>query len=703
MIRFRYLIFVVLLLSGRIILSQGSGQIMQIQFDSEQKIESAYQIRLLPSAISIADNHDRAHALLLPFKVSMDTAVPFLAFSFSSQGYGFDNGLVTFYCRSQDQNKWNDWQPVHHAHETSPAPDRFVSELLFFDPVIRNIQLKIVLQKGNQDVPLVENVRVNLFQPFASTANNRPEKEEEYSNLDCYCPLPVFMTRTEWGCPDGQQPSCDPPSYTEVTHLVIHHSATSNSSQNWPAVVLSFWDYHVNTHGWCDIGYNWLVDPEGQLYQGRGGGDNVKGAHFSCVNSNTLGVCVIGNFMNEGPTIAAKEKLAKLISWKCCLDDLEPLGLVYHEPSQLELPVICGHRDVNNSPAPEACPSGTACPGDIFYNQLDEIKILVNAWMELENCGEPTPPENDDCENAIVLNYHPECEYIASHVEGATPSGLEQPACSPYPDFPAMEDVWFTFEATSESHGIVVDPSNYLDPVLVLYDGCIGQELACADYGGGGGQMEFIDYDGFEIGASYYVRVYHYGSRSPLSHNFDICLTDPIGLPIALFDASTQEGPAPLIVNFFDLSLNEPQAWEWYFEGGDPSFSNDPNPEGIIYDDEGIFTVSLTVSNSLGQHQLCREGFIQVNPTGIRTLTKDQIRVEPNPFDQQIRVFGEFDAHTTVDLKVCDLAGRLLFDNPLVNVTSQYIEIDLTNLSMGPYLLTIDDGNNVYRTLMMKK
>src|SRR5437016_1926200 len=72
--------------------------------------------------------------------------------------------------------------------------------------------------------------------------------------------------------------------------------AGGNAATDWAAVVRSIWVLHVQGNGWNDIGYNYLIDPNGVLYEGRGGGDGVMGAHFSCVNSGTMGVALLGTF-----------------------------------------------------------------------------------------------------------------------------------------------------------------------------------------------------------------------------------------------------------------------------------------------------------------------------------------------------------------------------------------------------------------------
>jgi hypothetical protein len=191
---------------------------------------------------------------------------------------------------------------------------------------------------------------------------------------------PPVITRTAWGCPDGQG-SRWTPQYTTVTHLIVHHSATANSSPDWGAVVLSIWNYHTFTQGWGDIGYNYLIDPNGVIYEGRGGGDNVIGAHFSCQNGGTMGLCLLGTFTAGSPTPAALNSLKQLLAWKAEQRGIDPLGSAYHSGTRLTIPTISGHRNGNPSYPDRACTT-TSCPGDNLYAQLPAIRADVNNLID---------------------------------------------------------------------------------------------------------------------------------------------------------------------------------------------------------------------------------------------------------------------------------------------------------------------------------
>jgi len=212
------------------------------------------------------------------------------------------------------------------------------------------------------DAP-VSNVTVTLFEPSAVRA--------KFSG-------PV-VSRVEWGCPDGESAPLWPPSYSVVTHAVVHHTAGANDLTDWAAEVRNIWYFHTFTNGWGDIGYNYLIDPNGVIYEGRAGGSGAIGAHFSCRNTNTVGIALLGTYSTVAPTNAALASLEKLLADLCRLDAIDPTAMLYHAPSQLMLPTILGHRDGN--PSAVTCTHGTECPGDVLYSMLPAIRTDVAAIL----------------------------------------------------------------------------------------------------------------------------------------------------------------------------------------------------------------------------------------------------------------------------------------------------------------------------------
>jgi len=139
---------------------------------------------------------------------------------------------------------------------------------------------------------------------------------------------PAIVSRTGWGCPEGQSSPRWSPAYSTVTHIIIHHTDSTNSAVDWATEVYNVWNYHANIRdgGWGDIGYHYLIDPNGVIYEGRAGGDDVIAGHVLDHNRGTMGVAFLGTFSSTEPTSSALRSAAALIAWKCAQKNIDPLG-----------------------------------------------------------------------------------------------------------------------------------------------------------------------------------------------------------------------------------------------------------------------------------------------------------------------------------------------------------------------------------------
>lgn len=266
---------------------------------------------------------------------------------------------------------WSQWWLFHIDEDSRSFGGEQMSALLSLNRQTRFVQLRVTAKDGAPGVPMV---RLNFISPGATT---RPMQKriqetmnEETQQTATKYPKPPVVTRTEWGCPDGQSTTHGTLSYTTVTHLIVHHTFEPRDAPggDWAAAVRSVWNFHVFSNGWADVGYNYLIDPNGVIYEGRAGGDNVVGAHFSGVNGNTMGVVLIGDFTNAVPTAPALASLKKILAWKADQRALDPAGQRLHAASGLTLQVISGHRDG---------PRSTECPGNAFYPHLPTLRADV--------------------------------------------------------------------------------------------------------------------------------------------------------------------------------------------------------------------------------------------------------------------------------------------------------------------------------------
>lgn len=253
---------------------------------------------------------------------------------------------------SADGVAWSDWiTPAIDDDLTDPSSGRYFTAITHFGAQQRHIEVAFGGEVGRLTVTFFP-LRVRESALLKTTG------------------VGSIVSRVEWGCPDGQG-SRGTPEYSKVTHAVVHHTAGANSVPDWAAEVLNIWYYHVMTNGWIDIGYNYLIDPNGIIYEGRAGGDGVVGAHFSCRNKNTVGIALLGTYSTMTPTAHALASLERLLGDICRRDAIDPTAVLLHPSSGLNLPTILGHRDGN---VPGATCTITECPGDALYSLLPSIR-----------------------------------------------------------------------------------------------------------------------------------------------------------------------------------------------------------------------------------------------------------------------------------------------------------------------------------------
>jgi len=192
---------------------------------------------------------------------------------------------------------------------------------------------------------------------------------------------PAIVPRSAWGADESIRRG--DPTYAPAIRLAsVHHTAGSNdySPAAAAAIMRGIQIYHVKSNGWNDIGYNFLVDRYGTVYEGRYGGidRNVVGAHIRGFNTGAVGVAVMGTFGTSAIPAAAEASLEKLLAWRLDLAHVDPLSSLtvvsggserYPAGVPVVLRAVSGHRDTGL----------TSCPGDLLYASLDAIATTTQA------------------------------------------------------------------------------------------------------------------------------------------------------------------------------------------------------------------------------------------------------------------------------------------------------------------------------------
>src|SRR4051812_11365968 len=202
---------------------------------------------------------------------------------------------------------------------------------------------------------------------------------------------PPIVPRDAWGA--AAVPPRAAPRYGLVQAAFVHHTGTANEDAPTasPAIVLGIAKFHRDTNGWNDIGYNFLVDRYGQVFEGRAGGVDqpVIGAQAQGYNAQSTSVAQIGTYTAGGITPQAFEATAQLLGWKLSLHGVPAVGTVvltsgggsdnrFAAGTPVTVNRICGHRDGD----------ATSCPGDALYGQLPALRARTAALA-----GPVAPPQ----------------------------------------------------------------------------------------------------------------------------------------------------------------------------------------------------------------------------------------------------------------------------------------------------------------------
>jgi len=219
---------------------------------------------------------------------------------------------------------------------------------------------------------LVRSLKPQKVQFIAQHLPSFP-KIYKQRDFNAFCEKPIAVLQSEWrsGLPDPKPNRMG----SKTRHIILHHSGADNFRDNYTDVVRAYYLFHLQGNNWSDIGYNYLIDPDGVLYYGRDpldsgwAQDEVTGAHFCGKNAHTMGVCLIGNYDEAIPSEASLSTLTQLIVWKVIKDDFDLFGMNPH-------PFPIGDLLQNFATHNQGC--STLCPGLNILAEIENLKISIS-------------------------------------------------------------------------------------------------------------------------------------------------------------------------------------------------------------------------------------------------------------------------------------------------------------------------------------
>ncbi|WP_329581038.1 N-acetylmuramoyl-L-alanine amidase [Streptomyces sp. NBC_01361] len=354
------------------------------------------------------------------------------------------HGSAQVRTRSLETGAWTAWKYLEANVDPLEGPEagaemRGASEPLWVGPS-DGVQVQVVHKNGSTDSGLPKGLEVNLVDPGVATNAEMKAKPAAYvapavsdsasptgsvtptdsaSPSDSAVPSapasasptpstsaspsatiptappstvpePPITSRAGWGADESLSP--DPSEYNpDVKAVFVHHSDGTNdySCADSAAIVRGIYAYHTQTNGWNDIGYNFLVDKCGTIFEGRKGGVDrpVLGAHTYGWNRESTGIAVLGDHTSTGATNAALTSVARIAAWKLGQYNADPVSTVkltagatqtnyfgtsFTAGSQYTFNRISAHRDGYN----------TQCPGSSLYGQLPTIRAWASGPVQ---------------------------------------------------------------------------------------------------------------------------------------------------------------------------------------------------------------------------------------------------------------------------------------------------------------------------------
>ena len=332
-------------------------------------------------------------------------------------GVSYQGNSLIVQVRLQQDGAWSGWRTIGHDEED--GPDASSSELgpqsrPGTDALVVGAVDYVQMRAETTDGSLPPDLKLAVIDPGtgatatekpaidtaalpssqgdqASTSGAQALRTTSGEHVDTaelsamkVAPKPYIYSRAQWGANEKLREQSNP-SYGTIKAGFIHHTVNANNytSAQVPSLMRGIYAYHTQSRGWRDIGYNFLVDRFGRIWEGRWGGVDraVVGAHTLGYNEVAFAMSAIGNFDIANPPQAVSDAYARLFAWKLSAYDIRADAMHIYVKNRF-MNAINGHRDVGQ----------TACPGRYLYAKIPAIRAATQALQNKAQSGTVTPP-----------------------------------------------------------------------------------------------------------------------------------------------------------------------------------------------------------------------------------------------------------------------------------------------------------------------
>ena len=337
-------------------------------------------------------------------------------------GEELEEDQIALQVRTRTGDEWSAWQDLEYHDEHGPDPDspEGAASRPGTEPVFVGDVDDVQVVARTQGVALPDDLSLALVDPGSAKATETEAPAEqpaagaaaydqEYddrdsmmaadgialqANLKQAVAQPMVYSRAQWGADESIRDK-SALRYGSISAGFVHHTVNANdyTEAQVPAIMRSIYAYHVKSRGWSDIGYNFLVDRFGRIWEGRFGGIDkpVVGAHTLNYNDYSFAMSAIGNFDTVEPPDVMLRAYGQLFAWKLSLHGVNPAS-TSQKVGRSTFQAINGHRDAGS----------TACPGRHLYAKLPLIRSYASQAAPATPVpvtvpvSEPSPQNNLD-------------------------------------------------------------------------------------------------------------------------------------------------------------------------------------------------------------------------------------------------------------------------------------------------------------------
>jgi hypothetical protein len=353
-----------------------------------------------PAGARIAPGRLKARSVIRPSGASEVTSRPLPVTGYGAVGVTWQPGRtvadddIAVQARTADGTDWSAWTDVEYHDDHGPDPgsaeaahSRPGTEPLLVGDV-DEVQVRVatdaaapsdmklaVIDPGQapssaRELPAIDTAELAGEDDVEPAAVSTQGGDGLALSAATYTPKPRIYSRGQWGA-DERMRDKGSLHYFEVHAGFVHHTVNANNytRAQVPGILRSIYAYHTRSRGWSDVGYNFLVDRFGRIWEGRYGGVDrpVVGAHTLGYNDNAFAMSAIGNFELRRPSNAMLQAYGALFAWKLSLHGVNAAS-TRQWVTKRNFKAINGHRDA----------ASTACPGKYLYARIPQIRQLAS-------------------------------------------------------------------------------------------------------------------------------------------------------------------------------------------------------------------------------------------------------------------------------------------------------------------------------------